>query len=58
MYQDSSLRKRRSQEGTRNAKNTPYKYRRNNKYNKIHDFGKGEAKRGPEMAEISQKSQK
>ena len=30
----------------------------NNRYNKIHDFGKEEAKRGPEVAEISQKSQK
>ena len=32
------------------AKNTHYKYRKNNKYNKIHDFGKEEAKKGPEMS--------
>ena len=32
------------------AENSPYKYRKNNKYNKIHDFGKEEAKREPEMS--------
>ena len=35
------------------SKNTPYKYcknRKNNKLNKIHDFGKEEAKRDPEMS--------
>ena len=31
------------------SKNTPYKYRKNNRYNKMHDFGKEEAKRDPEM---------
>ena len=29
---------------------TPYKYLKNNRYNKIHDFGKEEAKWDPEMS--------
>ena len=35
------------------SKNSPYKYRKNrkkNKFNQTHDFGKEEAKRGPEMS--------
>ena len=40
------------------TKKTLFKYRKNNKYDKIHDFGKEEALRDHEMAEISQKSQK
>ena len=32
------------------SQNTPYKYPKNNRYKKIHDFGKEEAKRAPEMS--------
>ena len=32
------------------AKNTLYKYRKNSRYNKIHDFGKEETTRAPEMS--------
>ena len=31
------------------CESTPYKYLKNNRYNKIHDFGKEEAKWDPEM---------
>ena len=32
------------------AKSTPHKHLKNNRYNTIHDFGKEEAKRDPEMS--------
>ena len=32
------------------CESTPYKYLKNNRYNKIHDFGKEEVKWDPEMS--------
>jgi len=33
--------------------NTPYKYLNNKRYNKIHDFGKAQAKSDPKCPQIS-----